>query len=204
MNPRGRNGLVRAFASSNEKKKVIVCVADGSEEIETSCIYDTLVRGGVDVRLAKVDGQPAGPLACIMSRGMSFNAEVHFEDIKTDDYDMIVLPGGLPGSKAFAASDSLKSTLQKRKEDGKWYAAICAAPAIVLEPNDLLPKTATCFPALHNEIESKIENDPKTSRVVIDREGKVVTSQGPGTSLEFGVELLRVLVGNEKADEVAK
>ncbi|GAB5370943.1 hypothetical protein AAMO2058_001536500 [Amorphochlora amoebiformis] len=189
-----------ASPTTADGPKVVVCIADGSEEIETSGIYDTLIRGGVNAILAKVGG---GDLKCKMSRGMTFVADTHLEDFKDNNCDMVVLPGGLPGAQAFANSPKLLSMLKDRKEKGEWYAAICASPAVVLEPNGLLPKSATCFPKLQEKIIGSISNDP-SSRVVIDNESRVVTSQGPGTTLEFSVELLRILVGEEEANKVAE
>uniref|UniRef100_A0A7S3Z2F6 DJ-1/PfpI domain-containing protein n=1 Tax=Lotharella globosa TaxID=91324 RepID=A0A7S3Z2F6_9EUKA len=193
-------------ASTPDAKRVLVCIADGSEEIETSGIYDTLIRGGVDARLVKVGGDDKADLKCKMSRGMTFVADSHLDDLseETEPFDMVVLPGGLPGAQAFASSPRLLSMLKDRKDKGQWYAAICASPAVVLEPNGLLPSKATCFPGLQDKIASQLSNDPSASRVVIDSDSKVVTSQGPGTTMEFGVELLSILVGDEKADEVAK
>jgi len=196
-----RPGL-RLFASSSQEanqKKVIVCIADGSEEIETSGIFDTLIRGGVHATLAKIGGNG---LECKMSRGMTFVADEHFDG--SASADMIVLPGGLPGAEAFSQCPDLIEALKRRKENKEWFAAICASPAVVLEPNGLLPGKATCFPGLQSRIAPVLENDPASARVVVDEASRCVTSQGPGTTLEFAVELLRILVGGEKAQEVAK
>eukprot|EP00471_Norrisiella_sphaerica_P002780 CAMPEP_0184493558 /NCGR_PEP_ID=MMETSP0113_2-20130426/26288_1 /TAXON_ID=91329 /ORGANISM="Norrisiella sphaerica, Strain BC52" /LENGTH=153 /DNA_ID=CAMNT_0026878855 /DNA_START=132 /DNA_END=593 /DNA_ORIENTATION=+ len=139
-----------------------------------------------------------------MSRGMTLVADKHLKDASGKIYDMIVLPGGGGGAKTFAASEPLLELLKGQQKLKRWYAAICASPAIVLAPNGLLPKRATCFPALHGKIKPLIENDPAKSRVVVDADTHCITSQGPGTTLEFAVTILRKLVGDEKADDVAK
>jgi len=179
--------------------------ADGSEEIETSGIFDTLIRGDVQVTLAKVGGG-GDSLTCQMSRGMKFVAETHLEslDLQETKFDIIILPGGFGGAKTFAGCKKLIAALKQQIEAKRWYAAICASPAIVLEPNGLLPKKATCYPALHSKITHSIENEPSALRVVVDKDAKCVTSQGPGTTLEFGVALLVLLVGEKKAKEVEK
>eukprot|EP00469_Lotharella_globosa_P007243 CAMPEP_0167775146 /NCGR_PEP_ID=MMETSP0111_2-20121227/2394_1 /TAXON_ID=91324 /ORGANISM="Lotharella globosa, Strain CCCM811" /LENGTH=162 /DNA_ID=CAMNT_0007665023 /DNA_START=23 /DNA_END=511 /DNA_ORIENTATION=+ len=148
-----------------------------------------------------------------MSRGMTFVADVAFDDVvkeagpkdkEMSSVSMVVLPGGMGGAQTFAKSSALLSVLKHRKAKGLWYAAICASPAQVLLPNELLPKKATCYPALREKIAKCVDEGSVANRVVVDADAKCVTSQGPGTTLEFAVRLVALLRGNEVAKEVAK
>ncbi|GAY66457.1 hypothetical protein CUMW_248930 [Citrus unshiu] len=115
-------------------------------------------------------------------------------------YDLIVLPGGLGGAQAFANSEKLVNMLKKQKESNRPYGAICASPALVLEPHGLLKgKKAAAFPAMCNKLsdQSEIEN-----RVVVD--GNLITSRGPGTSMEFALAIVEKFFGRNKALELAK
>lgn len=208
---------------SGDAKAIRVCVlvADGSEEIETCGCYDTCIRAGFDTVLAKVDG-PEGDsaisntLRCTMSRGMHFIADQPFSKIVAQDksgclaeFDMVMLPGGSGGAKAFAANKDVVSILKKRKASRRWYAAICASPAIVLLPNGLLPTLSTCYPSLQPALSAQIESGSPSEkalaqRVVVDKASRCVTSQGPGTTLEFATTVVAVLAGGQKASAVAK
>uniref|UniRef100_A0A7S2X669 DJ-1/PfpI domain-containing protein n=1 Tax=Lotharella oceanica TaxID=641309 RepID=A0A7S2X669_9EUKA len=146
-----------------------------------------------------------------MSRGMTYVADVAFDalptgpkDVELSSFSMVVLPGGFGGAQTFAKSSELLSVLKHRKAKGLWYAAICASPALVLHPNALLPKHATCYPALHEKITKAVDEASISSRVVVDAQAKCVTSQGPGTTLEFAVRLVALLRGNEIAKDVAE
>lgn len=189
-------------ATMTTKKKVLVPIADGSEEIETTCITDTLVRFGADVTIASV--KPDSDLICTMSRGIKVMADCTIADaISNTDYDMIILPGGMPGAEHLRDCSPLIELLRKQKDAGKWYGAICAAPAIALQPNGLLDDTmnATCYPAPHFRaaISKHFTSDDD---VVISK--NCITSKGPGTALQFALSLGEVLYGKEKRDEIAK
>lgn len=177
---------------------VLVPIADGSEEIETTGIQDTLVRAGCSVTLASV---MPGKTTCKMSRGLNVVADKMIDDCVGEDYDAIVLPGGMPGAEHLRDNEPLTAMLKKQKESGAGiYAAICASPAVVFTAHGLLPSSgATCYPA--PAFKEKIP-ERSDARVVVD--GKCVTSQGPGTAIEFGLKLAELLVSKEKADEVGK
>lgn len=180
-------------------KQVLVPIADGSEEIETTCITDTLTRFGAKVTVASVN--PKGSLLCTMSRGIKVHADELIADAATREWDMIVLPGGVAGAEALRDCKPLIELLQKQKDAGKIYGAICAAPAIALAPHGLIDDgaAATCYPAPH--FQQKLKNLSNKSVVV---EGNMITSQGPGTSIQFALQLGEQLFGKEKRDEIAK
>lgn len=179
-------------------KRVLVPIADGSEEIETTCITDTLTRFGADVITASV--MPEGQLVCKMSRGIKIMADMSIEDAAKKEFDLVVCPGGMPGAEHMRDSSTLVSILEKQKAAGKRYAAVCAAPAVVLASNGLLEEDgATCYPA--PQFREKLIN-PIDDAVAVT--GAVTTSQGPGTSLAFALELGEQLFGKETRDKIQK
>lgn len=179
-------------------KKVLVPIADDSEEIETACITDVLTRFGANVTIASV---MPGKLLCKMSRGMKVEADASIEDVAKQEFDMIVCPGGMPGAAHLRDSKTLISMLEKQKADDKHYAAICAAPAVVLAPNGLLDEIegATCYPSemFREKLKNPVDNDVAVM-------GNVTTSKGPGTSLAFALELGEQLYGKEIRDKIQK
>ncbi len=176
-------------------KKVLVPIADGSEEIEAVCIIDTLRRGGAELTVASVS-----KLQVTASRGVKIVADARIGDCVGQTYDCIALPGGMPGAEHLRDTAELIGMLKKQKQAGRLYAAICAAPAVALLPHGLLDGVhrATCFPSFRNRLDPAQASD---ERVVVD--GNCVTSQGPGTAIEFALKLVELLFGAPKADEVA-
>eukprot|EP00934_Nitzschia_sp_Nitz4_P005845 Nitzschia sp. Nitz4//scaffold178_size73299//4005//5030//NITZ4_005690-RA/size73299-processed-gene-0.21-mRNA-1//-1//CDS//3329539095//5835//frame0 len=185
-------------------KKVLLPIADGSEEIETVSVQDTLVRCGAQVTVASV---MPGKLTCKMSRGIQSNnswgdqitADIPIEDAKDQSWDLIVLPGGMPGATHLRDSHILSDLLQQQKSGGKKFAAICAAPAVVLADKGLTEPGATCYPAPH--FREKLA-DPSDTTVAIT--GNLTTSKGPGTAIQFALALGEQLFGKEVRDKVAK
>ncbi len=170
-------------------------VADGIEEIEAVCVIDILRRAEADVTVASV-----GDLQVTASRGVKITADVTISECVGRDYDLIALPGGLPGAEYLRDCGELVEMLKKQKQQGKLYAAICASPAVVLQYHGLLDgiSKATCYPSLADKLGDKARKD---ERVVVD--GNCITGQGPGVAMEFGVKLVEVLFGKSKAAEVA-
>jgi len=175
-------------------KKVLVPIANGTEEIEAACIIDTLRRAGAEVTVASV-----GELQVTASRSMKLVADARISDCVNQTYDCIALPGGMPGAEHLRDSAPLIEKLKQQKQSGRLYGAICASPAIVLQPHGLLQKTrATCYPAMRGKLEAAYASD---EAVVVD--GYCVTSQGPGTAIPFALKLVELLFGAQRAREVA-
>jgi 4-methyl-5(b-hydroxyethyl)-thiazole monophosphate biosynthesis len=174
--------------------RVLVPIADGTEEIEAVCIIDVLRRAGVAVTVASV-----GSRQITASRGVKIVADCLIGDCREEHYDLVALPGGIPGAEKLRDSPDLTEILKAQKQAGRWLAAICAAPAVVLTPHALLEDCqATAHPAFVDRLEDRTRAD---ARVVVD--GRCVTSRGPGTAIEFALQLVTLLCGKAKAKEVA-
>ncbi len=179
-------------------KTALVPIADGTEEIEAVSIIDVLRRAGVAVTVASVMDR----LQVTASRGVMLVAEKQISDCVNDTYDLVVLPGGIPGAEHLRDSEALAGILERQRASQGLYGAICAAPAVVLHERGLLEgRRATCHPAFRDHLPGYEEPDAGRRRVVVD--GPCVTSQGPGTAIEFALSLVSLLLGEEKAEEVA-
>lgn len=177
------------------QKKVLVPIADGTEELEAISIIDVLRRADATVDVASV-----GQLQITASRGTKIIADTLISQCRDIQYDMIALPGGLPGAHHLRDCEDLIEMLKKQKAGGGWIAAICAAPAVVFEHHGLLGDLkATCHPAFAHEIKNRAAIE---SRVVVD--GRCVTSRGAGTAVEFALILVSLLYDRNKAVSVAE
>jgi protein deglycase len=189
------------MSSPPPQKRVLVPIATGSEEIETACIVDILRRAGADVTVASCNPDTTS-LVVKMSRGMSFVADASVAACANNQYDLIALPGGMPGAQGLAANQTLIALLQAQNTRGAPYAAMCAAPAVVLASAGLLAgKAATAHPVFTDKLGQEARTASVAARVVVD--GNLITSRGPGTALEFALALVDILLGSAKAAEVA-
>ena len=176
-------------------KEVLVPVAEGTEELEAVTIIDVLRRAEAVVTVASVSG-----LQVTTSHGVKLVADRLIADCANNVYDLVVLPGGIPGAENLRDSPELEVLLRRQQKEGRLFGAICASPAVVLAHYGLLDKRqATCYPTFAG----KLKNAEATgSRVVVD--GQCITSQGPGTALEFSLTLVELLYGKDKAGEIAE
>ncbi len=175
-------------------KKVLVPIADGTEEIEAMTIIDVLRRAEARVTVA---GVPSREITA--AHGVRISADKLISECAGESYDMIALPGGMPGATNLRDSKALTDLLLKQRDADGWIAAICASPAVVLAPLGLLAdRHATCYPGFTEQLGEAIVSD---DRVVVD--GRCITSKGPGSAMEFAVTLVSVLFGKAKADEIA-
>jgi 4-methyl-5(b-hydroxyethyl)-thiazole monophosphate biosynthesis len=177
------------------RKTVLIPIADGTEEIEAVTVIDVLRRAGADVAVASVDQKQV-----TASRDVRIVADRLIADCSHDTYDLIVLPGGMPGSEHLRDSEVLTGLLKRQVEEGRLFGAICAAPVVVLHHHGLLGnRRATCFPSftIHLTNQTAVEQ-----RVVVD--GNCITSQGPGTAMEFALKLVEVLFSHDRADTIAQ
>jgi len=173
-------------------KTVLVLFADGSEELEAITIVNILRRAGITVTLA---GSGAGPLRG--SRGVMLMPDSTLETVLHNDFDMIVLPGGQPGTNNLKADARVLKLVQRMAHQGKYVAAICAAPSVLATAGLLDGKQATSFPgALVPFPKVKQQHD------AIVEDGKFITSRGPGTAMDFALTLVERLAGSAKRHEV--
>ena len=173
---------------------VYIFLADGFEEIEALCVLDFLRRAGVEVRTVGIDekivkGSHKIPVVCDMEDIMLTGFE---------DFDMIILPGGLPGSNNLDASETVEKFINRAVYEDKFIAAICAAPFILGKRGILNGKRACCYPGFEGQLTG--------AEVVSDgcvRDGKIITARAMGKSHDFALEIVEALCGKEKRDQLS-
>lgn len=174
-------------------KKVLVPLAEGCEELEAVAIIDTLRRAQFEVVAA---GLKPGPLTA--SRGVQLVPDTTFDQIDPMQFDAIVLPGGNQGVENLMASHEVLAALRALNSSGRWVCAVCAAPLVLQKAGVIDGRKVTCYPSAGEKLTvTKRLGD----RVVVD--GHIITSQGPGTSIAFALEIVRRLAGPEIAQQVA-
>lgn len=173
---------------------VLVPLAQGCEELEAITVVDLLRRAGIDVVTAGLDDRPVRA-----SRGSVLLPDMNLEQALQGNYDMVVLPGGLPGADHLDNDERVHDLLKSMAGSGGYTAAICAAPKVLARAGLLQGKRATSYPGAFAP-ESVPGLEYVDQAVVTD--GKVITSRGPGTAMDFALELIEKLAGREKRDEV--
>ena len=176
-------------------KRVLVLMASGFEEIETITVIDVLRRANIEVVSAGIEpGEITG------SRKVKIIPDVLLKKVVNDEnFDMIVLPGGMPGTTNLKKDEHVKEIIQKMYKQGKYISAICAAPTILSAMGLTNGKNITSHPSVKNELQSE---SYKEDRVVVD--GQIITSRSPGTAMEFAMKLVEILVGKEMVEEINK
>jgi 4-methyl-5(b-hydroxyethyl)-thiazole monophosphate biosynthesis len=181
-------------------KKILVPIAHGTEEMEVVTIIDIMVRAGFDVTVASADSN--GDTLITASRGVKLTADCLLVDVADHQYDAILLAGGVQGAESFRDSTLLVEMIKQHTYEGRLLGAICAAPAVVLQHHQIYPEALmTCHPSFKHVIP---EQNWRERRVTIDVNCHLVTSQGPGTALEFAMEIVTQFVGKEEAWKVAE
>lgn len=165
--------------------RVLVPLADGVEEIEAVVIVDTLRRAGWEVLTAGI-----GPSPITASRGVKLVADTDWKSVDPDAFDVLLLPGGMGGTNRLMAEESLLATIRAYAEKDKLVGAICAAPLALQKAGILAGRRVTCHPGVRDELTVPQWVD---ERVVVD--GRLVTSQGPGTAFEFAMAVITLVDG---------
>ena len=172
---------------------VYVMLAEGFEEVEALAPVDMLRRAGVDVMTVGVTGD-----AVRGSHGIVVAADINAADMNLKGMEMLVLPGGMPGTLNLEKSEYVQAALEYCYENGIHMAAICAAPSILGHLGYLRGRYATCFPGFESELNCRRVSDKP---VVTD--GGITTAKSAGYAVNFGCELVNVLLGPEKATAVS-
>jgi 4-methyl-5(b-hydroxyethyl)-thiazole monophosphate biosynthesis len=168
-------------------KRALIAVADGCEDLETVTLIDVLRRAEVEVLVASIETRRM--ITC--ARGVRLTADCMLNDVLSQDFDLIVLPGGMPGAQRLAEHGPLQQLMQDQAADGKLFAAICASPALALQTWGLLrQRRMTCYPDFSERLSGCTFVDQP---VVVD--GNCITSQGPATALAFALALVGQLCG---------
>lgn len=173
---------------------IYIFLADGFEEIEALCPLDILRRAGLETVTVGVGGKRE----IVGAHGIVVLADITDAELPKDSPELILLPGGMPGTKNLEASDVVRAAILDAKARGSFIAAICAAPSVLGKMGLLCGVEATCFPGFEDSLEGAILSDKK-----VVRDGRFITAKGMGVALEFGLCIVESLLGKEKADEIA-
>jgi len=163
---------------------VYVMLADGFEEIEALTVVDVLRRAGIEVNTVSVTGSKT----VTGSHNIPVVSDILINDADLENAEMVVLPGGMPGTNNLYSSRELERAISHRVENNKWIAAICAAPIILGRRGYLKGLEAVCYPGFESELAGAVI---KNEKVVISN--KIITSKGPGTALDFSFAIVSVL-----------
>jgi 4-methyl-5(b-hydroxyethyl)-thiazole monophosphate biosynthesis len=176
------------------KERILVPLAEGFEEIEAATIVDVLRRAELDVLLA---GLEPGPVTG--AHGLCFDTDCSLDEVDPDTLGMIVLPGGMPGTTHLLEDRRVLELIRALDRAQKRIAAICAAPIVLAAAGVLRDGPATSYPAFQDRLGgARVEAG---QRVV--RAGRILTSQGPGTALEFALSIVAELCGEARSQELA-
>jgi 4-methyl-5(b-hydroxyethyl)-thiazole monophosphate biosynthesis len=173
--------------------KALVLLAEGFEEIEALTVVDILRRAEIDVTAAGLaEGWVEG------SHKIKVIPDIALDKIDPGDFDALVLPGGFPGFVNLGEDDRVLKMITEMDRAGKWVAAICGAPSVLIKAGIMAGRRATVSPSGRKQMEACAIYSPE--RVVVDK--NLVTSQAPGTSMEFALKLVELLAGEEKMKAV--
>ncbi|MGE5677870.1 MAG: DJ-1 family glyoxalase III [Pseudomonadota bacterium] len=174
-------------------KKVNIYLAEGFEEIEAIAVADVLRRARIDVRMVSITGghEVKG------GHGIVVAADELFENADNMGADMLVLPGGMPGTKNLGEHEGLREVLRSFAKEKKYMAAICAAPSVPGSLGLLNGKLAVCYPGFEDELKGAT-----IGKGIVVQDENYITSKGPGTAIYFALKLAGILAGEERAEEL--
>jgi 4-methyl-5(b-hydroxyethyl)-thiazole monophosphate biosynthesis len=164
--------------------KVFVHFANGFEEIEALTVVDVLRRADIDTKMVSVTGD----LMVTGAHGITLKADFLYDNADYKNCDMIVLPGGMPGTTSLAEHQGLVKEIKNFDNQKKWIAAICAAPMIFGKLGLLEGKTAVIYPGMEQHL-----TGAKVGQHNVEIDGNIITSKGPGTAMEFAFTLVELL-----------
>ncbi len=175
--------------------KVYIFLADGFEEIEGLTVVDILRRAGIEIKMVSITDS----IYVTGSHQIMVKADLLFQDVNYHDADLLVLPGGMPGTDHLMEHEGLDVLLREFHDKGKQLAAICAAPIVLGTKGILNGKKATCYPG-HEE---KLLGADIDKNAVVVNDGTVTTSRGMGTAIDFSLALIKQFQGEDQAKQMA-
>lgn len=174
---------------------VYIYLATGFEEVEAVTILDLIRRAGIEAKFVSITGE----IEVVGAHGITISADALFEDMNYENCKMIILPGGMPGTINLAKHVELTKKINSFAKEGKYLAAICAAPMILGQMGLLEGKRATIYTGMEKYLDGAVFIN---NRVVTD--GNVITSQGPGTAMEFAIKLVEILKDEKTSKELRR
>jgi 4-methyl-5(b-hydroxyethyl)-thiazole monophosphate biosynthesis len=179
----------------HKDKKVALFLADGFEEVEALTVVDILRRAGITCQMVSIKNNDT---SVISSHNVRITADVSIGSICFDDYDMLVLPGGMPGTKNLASCSTLTDGLRSFYANGKEIAAICAAPTILAGLGFLRGVRATCYPGMESQMDGAILTH---EAAVVS--GNIITGRGVGCAIPFALKIVEHYLGASEADKIS-
>lgn len=176
--------------------RVLACFTKGVEEIEFIAVVDILRRANVEVVLASLDGE-----AVIGRSNITIEADAALPEVMDDDWDMVVLPGGMPNAKLLRDDANVRTVVERLKNERKSIAAICAAPTILAAYGITAGMRVTSYPSCQSEMEKLQPSSVYVDESVV-KDDFLITSRGPGTAVEFSLNLVAKLCGEIKSEEI--
>lgn len=173
--------------------RVLVPLADGAEEMEAVILIDVLRRAQFEVTVAGLT-----PGIITASRGVRLVPDVKWDEIGDREFELMMIPGGMEGTRRLMADQRVLDAIRRQVENRKWVGAICAGPLVLQAAGVLKGRRATCHPGVAEELTATAR---LPDRVVVD--GRLITSQGPGTTFEFALTAIRELAGEALAQRVS-
>ena len=173
--------------------KIGIFMADGCEEIEGLTVVDVVRRAKMEIVMLSITGKKE----VTSSHGVTFLADALAEETGYEDLDVIVLPGGMPGTMHLLENETVNAVIRKFAEEGKLVAAICAAPSVLGAAGLLEGKHATCHPGFEEKLTGATTS---ADEVVVD--GNIITSRGMGTAIPFAFEIVRYFTDDERVEHV--
>lgn len=175
--------------------KVLIPLAEGCEELEAVTLIDLLRRAGITVVTASLSDQHQ----LTASRQVGLVADTLLDDVAADEFDMLLMPGGQPGTTHLDNDPRLHTLVQQLHLAGKYVAAICAAPLVLANSGILSGRRATCYPGALDP-KKWPDIDIKADAIVID--DTILTSRGPGTAMDFALIIIELLTDKTTRDAV--
>ena len=191
--------------------RALLPLANGNEDIEVVSLTDVLARGGIDLTIASVEEDRHVQLM----QGLRLETDCKLSEVYTETFDAVVMAGGIPGAMRLGESIQLRDLLIRHHGQGAVLAAICLSPALVLQPagvSDKCPQVTGNSQQIITRDETFVPDeftkrlgdayDPAL-RVCVDPTNRIITSQAPGTAIEFALEVVRMVIGDQVAETIA-